>query len=98
MSTPMRKRKTCTPATAKRLVSLFKQARKLVNERTAKAVAVYVEDRRQQGGVSDPSYLAALKAMKKGTLTGGSSTAEDFDRLTKGTSYAKAAYHARQYE
>lgn len=87
MSTPLRERKTCQPRTRNRLIKWFRQCKSIgyVDDR-AKRVAMYIENRLQQGGEDDPSLFRAIDSMKRGTAgtRPGKETAEDFDRLTGG--------------
>ena len=85
MSTPLRDRKKCTNVVRARLVALFLKAVKNGYDRPhAKCVAMYVENRLQQGGQSSPSYEVAQDQFRRGVLSGGKETAKEFDRLTGG--------------
>lgn len=83
MSKPLRDRKSCLPVTRKRLIKRFQQALKVgYDEKTAKRVAMYMENRYQQDGAYNFERSGIEKAMKRKSLTGGKETADDFDRLT----------------
>ena len=87
MSTPLRNRQRCQPATAKELYQVFRLAVHCgYDVPTAKRVAVQTVERAMQDGRGDhgrrPSQFdLQIVRIRKGTATGGKETTETFDRL-----------------